>query len=275
MLEWGIAAGAAVAASARWNWWRRKADGLPVLMYHKIGDHSADAKLKFLWVSTREFAGHLEYLKRHGYTSLVFSEMRDIELGRRAKPAKPVLITFDDGFANNYELAYPLLKRMGMKGNIFLVYDRIGGEGRWDGQMETSHPVPMLTWAQIREMRDAGIVEFGSHTLAHRNLIKATPEEARWELTESKKKLEQSLDREVLGFAYPWGEGADQPAVRQLVREAGYRYDFGTKPGISAFPSNSNGETFRRLDIRRGMSRLDFHLHVTRGRARVSRRFWE
>src|SRR5258708_7495752 len=117
-----VLGGAAVlGASARWNWWRPKAKGIPTLMYHKIGDYPKGSQLKKLWVTTADFRRQLEYLKAHGYTAVTFTELRDAELGRAPMPENPVLITFDDGYANNYELAFPLLKEFGLKGNIFLV----------------------------------------------------------------------------------------------------------------------------------------------------------
>ncbi len=273
---WGaLAGGAALFASARWNWWRRTVRGIPTLMYHKIGDCPPGTRVPSIWATAAEFRAQLEYLKRHGYESLLFSEFRDAELGRRPMPEKPVLITFDDGFANNHELAFPILRELGMKANAFLVCGRMGGDSRWDAAVETSAPIPMLTWEQAREMADAGVFEFGSHTMGHRDLRTLSAEDARWEIFASKKELETRLGREVLAFAYPWGEGAYDPAVRALVREAGYRYDFGVRPGITPLPWDPASGPLMRVEAVRGISRLDFHLKMTRGRVRIGRRFWE
>ena len=264
-----VGGAAALAASARWNWWRPiVSDGLPVLAYHKVGDPPAGSKLKKLWVSAREFRWQMQYLLRHGYTPLLFRELYEAETGKRPWPAKPVLVTFDDGYANNAEVAYPIMKEVGVKSNIFLVYEDMDKHNSWHNP--ASEPwIRMLTWKQVLELRDTGIVEFGSHTMKHPNLPDLTLEEARWELTESKRRLEEKLGTPVLGFAYPYGGGAYVPAIRQAAREAGYRYDFAFRQGMS--PRHWDPEKdgpIKRLFIRGDDNRFDFHLNLTRGKAR-------
>jgi peptidoglycan/xylan/chitin deacetylase (PgdA/CDA1 family) len=267
-----LAAAAAVGASCRWTWWRRKVSGIPALMYHKIGNRPPEARLAYLWVAPADFRRQLEYLKRRGYSSMLLSELRDAELGRIPMPRKPVLITFDDGYANNYEIAYPILRALGMKANIFLVCGKMGADNSWDKEIEP--PIPLMTWAQAREMRDAGVVEFGSHAMSHRRLTQCSAEDVRSELAESKKALEEKLGGEILGFAYPYGDGATDPAVRRLAREAGYRYDFGIEEGVTSWPWSPDSGAIRRLWVSGRDTILDLHLKVTRGKAKLSRTFW-
>ncbi|MDE2038489.1 MAG: polysaccharide deacetylase family protein [Elusimicrobia bacterium] len=261
------AAAAAVAASCRWNWWRPRAKGLPVLCYHKVGRYPKGSRLKPLWVTPAQFRSQMERLKASGYTSLTFSELRDIDEGKAPRPPKPILVTFDDGYANNYEEAFPILRELGLKANIFLVYETLEGHNAWHNP--ASEPwIAMLSWAQVREMQDSGLVEMGSHTMTHRNLARLPPEDARWELVESKKRLEEKLGREMVGFAYPYGAGAYVPQVRRAAREAGYRYDFAFKQGITPWPWDAEAGPIKRLYIRGDDTALDFHLNLTRGRAR-------
>ncbi|MBI4377010.1 MAG: polysaccharide deacetylase family protein [Elusimicrobia bacterium] len=268
MMETLAAAGAAAAVlSARWNWWRPRVKGLPVLMYHKVGDYPAGSKLKSLWVSAEAFRKQLEYLKRRGYTPLLFSEWRAAELGQKPLPERPVMITFDDGYANNHAVAFPLLKEFGMKANIFLVHETLDTHNSWHDP-ESEPWIPMLSTSMLGEMQDSGLVEFGSHTMRHRNLTALSLEEVSWELKESKKRLEQKLGREMLGFAYPYGAGAYHPEIRRLARKAGYRYDFGIKQGIAPLPWDPESGPIKRLFVRGDDYMLDFHLNMTRGRAR-------
>lgn len=267
MITASIAAVVAAAASARWNWWRPRTKGIPTLMYHKIGDSPIASQLKKLWVSENDFRKQMLYLKKHNYTSMTFSELEKAETGLAEMPAKPVIITFDDGYANNYELAYPILKELGHKGNIFLVYDTIDRHNAWHNP-ETEPWLRMLTWDQVLAMQESGVVEFGSHTMGHRNLTTIPLEEARWELFESKARLEGKLGRRMVGFAYPYGSGAYHPDVRRLAREAGYRYDFGIRQGISPLPWDPDSGPLKRLLIRGDDVMLDFHLNMTRGRSR-------
>ncbi len=264
----GIGMGAATGISARWNWWRPAAKGVPVLMYHKIGIPPKDSKLKKLWVSPAQFRRQLAYLISHRYTPILFSEIKKFEAQGKGLPLKPVLITFDDGYANNYEEAFPILKDFGMKGNIFLVFETIGKDNVWH-EPDTEIRIPMLTKEQIMEMQDSGLIEFGSHTMRHRNLDRAPMPDVVWELGESKNRLEELLGRTVEAFAYPYGSGAFNPKVRQAALEAGYLYDFSVKQGLSPLPWKEAPSPIRRLFIRGDDFMLDFHLNMTRGRARL------
>ncbi|MEK7233219.1 MAG: polysaccharide deacetylase family protein, partial [Elusimicrobiota bacterium] len=178
-----------------------------------------------------------------------------------------VMITFDDGYMNNYDLAFPLLKEFGMKGCIFLVYETLEKHNSWHDP-KTEPWLKMLTWAQIQEMQESGLVEFGSHTMRHRNLAELPLDEVKWELTQSKNRLEEKLGRELVGFAYPYGAGAYKPDVRQAVLDAGYRFDFSVRQGISALPWDREEEALRRLLVRGDDTLFDFHLNMTRGKAR-------
>lgn len=260
---------AAAAASARWNWWRPVvSSGMPTLMYHKIGNYPPGSKLAKLWVKADDFRAQLTYLRDHGYTSITFSDWRDAEKGIKSLPPKPVLITFDDGYMNNFELAYPLLREFGMKGCIFLVYETMDKHNGWHNP-DTEPWLKMLTWQQIREMQESGTIEFGSHTMKHRNLSETSADDVRWELVESKKRLEDKLGREMVGFAYPYGAGAYKPEVRRAALDAGYRFDFSIKQGITRLPWKREEEAVRRLLIRGDDTAFDFHLNLTRGRARL------
>lgn len=268
MIAAAAAAGAAaLAVSARWNWWRPKVSGMPVLMYHKVGDAPPGSRLKKLWVTTAEFRRQLQYLKDHGYTPVTFSDWKAAETGGPALPAKPVMITFDDGYANNREEAFPVLSEFGFKSCIFLVYETMDSHNAWHDP--ASEPwVRMLTWEQIFEMQSSGLVEFGSHTMKHRNLASLPLEDVRWELVESKKRLEDKLGREMVGFAYPYGAGAFVPEVRRAAREAGYRYDFSIRQGVCPLPWDPESGPIKRLFIRGDDFMFDFHLNMTRGKAR-------
>lgn len=258
-------AAVAAAVSARWNWWRPTARGLPALMYHKIGDAPAGSRLKKLWVSARDFRWQMEYLVRHGFTPVLFSELA----GAREKPLpeKPVLVTLDDGYANNYETAFPVLQELKVKANIFLVVETLGRHNAWHDP--SAEPwLDMMDLAQAERMQESGLVEFGSHTMGHRNLAAIPLEEARWELRESKKRLEEMLRRPVSAFAYPYGSGAFVPEVRAAALEAEYLHDFSVRQGVAPWPWEPGLGPIPRLLIRGDDNRFDFHLNLTRGKSR-------
>lgn len=261
----GIAA--AAAFSARFNWWRSGVKGLPVLMYHNIGKAPASSRYKKLWVSPENFAKHMDYLKKHGYNFISFTELAWSVKTGEPLPDNPVLVTFDDGYRNNYTEAWKILKDKGGKGNIFLVYNTIGKHNAWQNPEEEPWQ-PMLTWEEIREMQESGIMDFGSHTMNHPALQNLAPETAAWELRESRKRLGDRLGREVACMAYPYGGGALDANVRKLAKEAGYVCDFGIRQGISPLPWNAEEAALKRLLIRGDDTMLDFHLQLTRGKSR-------
>src|SRR5262245_5247171 len=98
-----------IGVSARWNWWRPRKNGIPILMYHKVGNPPPDSKLKKLWVSADQLREQMSYLASHGYTPILFKDLYRHWDKKSPLPPKPVLITFDDGYANNFENALPIL----------------------------------------------------------------------------------------------------------------------------------------------------------------------
>ncbi len=187
-------------------------EGIPVLNYHQINDRDEN----LMTVSTQEFEEQMSWLRDHGYYAITASELADALEGKTELPKKPVLITFDDGYIDNYKCAFPILKRHGMKAIIFLIPDYVGVYPNY------------LTWDNIREMQADGI-EFGSHTLNHSVLTDLAPEEASRQLRESKQAIEWRTGRPVEYFAYPCGYlNAD---IEARVRAEGYRAAFTVELG--------------------------------------------
>ena len=123
-----------------------------------------------LTVSTSEFEAQMAWLEENGYKTITASELADALEGKGALPEHPVLITFDDGYIDNYQCAFPILKKHQMKAIIFLISDYISMYPNY------------LTWEQLFEMQAAGI-EFGSHTLDHTVLTDLPLADAERELT--------------------------------------------------------------------------------------------
>jgi len=258
----------AALASARWAWWRGAVQGLPVLVYHKIGVPPAGSELKDLWVSPENFRAQVAWLLAHGYTTVLFSDLAKAHKKHKELPSKAVLITFDDGYENNYTYAYKILRELGAKGNIFVVFNTIGKANLWHNP-GTEPWVNMASMEMLKEMQESGVIEFGSHTMNHPNLEKLPFEDAAWELAESKKQLEAALGREMCAFAYPYGAGAYAPAVRELALKTGYTLDFSFKQGKTPWPWSREAGPIDRLFIKRGDGILDLRLHLTRGASRL------
>lgn len=267
LAAYGTAALVAGAVSARWNWWRPVKPGIPILMYHKIGDPPEGSQLKKLWVSNKMFRRQMEYLSKNGYKPITFKEVYGHWDKGRALPEKPVIITFDDGYANNYHNAYPILKDFNFPAVLFVVVQTVGWDNHWhDPKSETR--IDMVSWAQLKELKAAGW-ELGSHTMNHHNLEKIDLKDAQQEIEKSRRVMAEFLDETPDTFAYPYGSGADSQALRDKVRDAGYRLAVSVHAGkweLGEFKSNPF--LLPRVFVRGDESMFDFHLQMTRGKSR-------
>jgi peptidoglycan/xylan/chitin deacetylase (PgdA/CDA1 family) len=172
-------------------------------------------------VSVATFESHLRWLAANGFSSVPLSLAgRVFDAGMtEALPARSVVLTFDDGYRDNYDFAWPLLKRYGFTATIFLVSDAVGGYNHFDAGL-TGDPVSMLGWEQVREMLAAGIA-FGSHTCSHPDsLVDLDDERLRYELAGSKAMLEEGLNAEIGEFSYPHDQL--DARVEAAVEAAGY-----------------------------------------------------
>jgi len=201
MLLSGAAAVGAGALSARWNWWRPSLPGVPILMYHKVGDPPAESQLKKLWVSSDMFRRQMAYLTEKGYRAITFKDIYSSWDKNIPLPPNPVLITFDDGYANNFENAFPVLRDFGFRATLFVVVQTVGWDNRWhDPKSETR--IGMISWSQLKQLRDAGW-EIGSHTMNHPNLRKIELKEVKIEMEKSRSIIAEFLGEAPDTFAYP------------------------------------------------------------------------
>jgi peptidoglycan/xylan/chitin deacetylase (PgdA/CDA1 family) len=183
---------------------------VPILMYHHIGEAGpgADAIREDLSVSPADFEAQLRYLIERGYepTSLE-SLVLHLQTGRPL-PEKPVVLTFDDGFSDQYTNAYPLLYRYGFTGTFFII-TRFPDEGRPE----------YMAWSEI-ELLHAGGMEIGSHSYTHPSLKGKSFEYIVWQVLGSKEAIEARIREPVRFFSYPSGQ-YDQ-LVKDVLQSAGY-----------------------------------------------------
>ena len=130
---------------------------VPVLMYHHLSDDEQNSAT----ITPALFREHMQALSEAGYQTVSLAELRAYVYEGAALPDKPVLLTFDDGYASNYELAFPVLKEFGMKAAIFVIGSSVGK----DTYKDTGEPIhPHFSAAQVKEMTDSGLIEIQSHT---------------------------------------------------------------------------------------------------------------
>jgi len=178
-----------------------------ILMYHYLGQApDPSGPHRSLWVPPDEFRWQLGFLRRAGFRAV--GPQGALESLSSPGPDRRVWITFDDGFRDNFETGLPLLREAGMTATFFLVADwTLGGDPR------------CMDPGMVRELVAEGMT-IGSHTVTHPELTGIPPDQARKEIVDSRKRLEDAFGVAVESFAYP--RGKHDAATMEMVREAGY-----------------------------------------------------
>lgn len=193
---------------------------LPVLLYHRVAPEPPKQDPFGNFTSTDAFAAHLRWLRSGGWRSVSLGEVAAAFAGGPPLPSRAVAITFDDGYRDTFEHAWPLLRRYGFNASIFMVTGAVGGVSSFDSGAGYE-PAPMLSASEIRFMHSAG-VEFGSHTRSHPESLPRVGDDALAdELAGSRCDLEAILDGPVDLFAYPHSRHDER--VEKAVIAAGYR----------------------------------------------------
>ena len=200
---------------------------VPIMMYHAVSDDLWG--ISGLFVSPTDMEKQLQYLADNGYTPIWFEDLAHIETVE-----KPVILTFDDGYDDNYTNLFPLLKKYKMKATVFMITGSIGAEH-------------YLTEKQIREMAESGLVSFQSHTVTHPDLGQCTAEELDAEMLESKAALAELTGKEPFVLCYPMGKWSELS-----LEKTAEHYEYGIFMSGRTFET---GETDRVKIYRKYVSR--------------------
>ncbi|GER93561.1 xylanase [hot springs metagenome] len=237
---------------------------IPVLMYHHINPHKGD----MVTVTPEVFEGQMEFLHKSRYRTLKIDDLLDVINGKLIIKEKSVVVTFDDGWLDNYVYAYPVLKRYKINAAIFLITDRVemasnivrSQESKIKGQEITipahsesknliangqSHKVS-INWDMAKEMQDSGLVEFYSHTKSHAKCDRLSEKELWEELHESKKIIEEKLSKPCPYLCWPYGKH-NEIAV-QIAKDIGYKAIFTTRHGV--VEKNPNPFSIKRIVVK-------------------------
>jgi peptidoglycan/xylan/chitin deacetylase (PgdA/CDA1 family) len=211
-------------------------------MYHSI---SSDMRTRFrpFALSPERFEAQMSWLRQGGFNALTIGELvrarhHGIEV------AKPIVLTFDDGFADFYETALPILLRYGMTATLYVASGYVGGVSRWLDHIGAGS-LRVLSWSQLAEIQQSGI-EIGAHSVSHPALDTLPVATAREEIVASKSNLEDRLGVAIDSFAYPYGYYS--LLVRNMAVAAGYRSACAVRYGIS--PADEDPFALSRLIVR-------------------------
>ncbi len=191
---------------------------ISILMYHQVGDFTRMDSHRATYCHYNRFASQMAYLRRFGYNVISLDAAVRALRGAEPIPPRAVVLTFDDGYENFYQYAYPELKRHGYPAIVYLVSGLLGHDAEWFAKEGRDCP-PLLGIERVRELMRAGI-DFGAHSVSHVKLAEIGREQAIEEIRRSKHDLSALLDREVVHFCYPYGS-YDRDIV-EATRAAGY-----------------------------------------------------
>ena len=228
-------------------------------MYHAIGG-GGEPPSCFV-VPRHRFRRQMRWLKWRGYTVISLRELIAHRAAGTLPPARSVVITFDDGFADNHRHALPVLRELGFRATVFVVSGAIGATAHWPGDAALRGR-PMLSASQLQEMRAAGI-DIGAHTRTHPSLLLLGPSAQENELAGSRADLAGRFG-DIEAFAYPFGE--HDAAAAERVASAGFAAACCSKSGIN--DPGTPSYALRRLEVRGDDSLLSFALMLWRGHRR-------
>jgi peptidoglycan/xylan/chitin deacetylase (PgdA/CDA1 family) len=189
-------------------------------MYHSIGHNPVS-----FTVRPEEFQKQMDYLLKENYNVISLDELI-ISLKKKEISQKAVVLTFDDGFEDNYFNAFPVLKKYNFPATIFL------STGFIEKEIPNSAKIPLkiLDWRQIKEMYNSGLVDFEPHTVNHPKLTQISLEEAKKEILDSKRIIEEKLNKKCKFFAYPYGRYTQE--IIKILKESGFEGAVTIKEGL-------------------------------------------
>jgi peptidoglycan/xylan/chitin deacetylase (PgdA/CDA1 family) len=194
---------------------------IPILMYHSISD--IKGTYSELCVSPNSFKEQMNYLKQVGYTTVTFYDLANhIEHGEPL-PEKPIILTFDDGYLDNYENAFSVMKDLDMVGVIYPYINKIDSKNG-------------LTIDQLAKMHEEGW-EVGSHTINHLDLTSLTESQLLKEINDSKLNLEKTFNCDIVSFCYPAGKYNEN--VVKVIKASDYKFGVTTNYGQADLENNT------------------------------------
>jgi peptidoglycan/xylan/chitin deacetylase (PgdA/CDA1 family) len=221
---------------------------VPILMYHyiRLNPDPRDRLGFALSVTPKDFVAQMEWLSANGYHAITFRELNAYLSGTAGLPSRPVILTFDDGYEDFYTTALPVLIKHDFKAVAYVVSGFIGRPGYMSG-------------SQVREA-DRADIEIGSHTVDHADLTRQSVDGLRYQITSSKRSLEELLGHPVLSFCYP--SGKYNPNAVAVVQQAGY--SDATTTGFGFVRTVDGRFLWGRLRVSGGESLADFAADVLR-----------
>ena len=238
-----------------------KAKGIRVLMYHKVSNDTAD----FLTVTTAQLENHLKHLQNLDYQYVTTQQVLDFYYFKKPLPPNPLLLTFDDGYLNNLELAYPNLKKYKAKATLFIPSSFVGKHNAWDNGTDD-----IMNIEQLQNL-DPSVFELALHSHKHTNFKNRTLIEIEEDMLLNIAFFKKNSLPFIPVLAYPYGgrpKGKDYEAMKKMFEKQGILAAFRIGNKVNAFNINDL-YALKRIDIRGTDSFEDFKKKMGKGRLRL------
>jgi len=211
---------------------RESVEQLPILNYHRIATDGPPGLARYR-TSPERFHEQMRWLRRQGYHAVTSSELARHAASGQPLRGRPVLITFDDGYRDFHDTAWPILQAHDFIAEIFIVTDHVGGAAQWDAGL--GPPAPLMGWDEIQELGAAGF-RFGSHMASHSHMNTLSSREIVREAVRSRALLERALGTSCTSIAAPFGEASDR--FVRIAARCGYETGVTTEPGFAHLRSD-------------------------------------
>ncbi|WP_425058564.1 hypothetical protein SCACP_32210 [Sporomusa carbonis] len=187
---------------------------IPILMYHRIATVPGERNS----LPAEKFKEQLDYLKEHGYNTITLNDLYNYYVKEAPLPSRPVILTFDDGYEDNFSTALPMLRERNMKATVFPIANWVGRENKWENFNQKV--TQTMDWDKLREWKAAGM-EIGSHTLNHPFLTQCDENRLEQEIMTSKMILQEKLGDKIDFLCYPYGFFDDKTIA--VTKKSGYK----------------------------------------------------
>ncbi len=242
-----------------WSWLLPSIKGISVLMYHKVWPGISDD----LTITPEHLAQQWAYLKQQGYNTLSLPDFIGIIEAGAPCPPKSLLITFDDGYRNNYQYAYPLLKEMGWQATFFIIAETLSLASSKENTPDTK-----MSLAELKAL-DPEVVQLALHGLHHEHFSKLTSNEIKEVMQQSIAAFDNSGLTYHKVLAYPYGsrpkDAATNKSMKAFFKEMGLRAAFRIGNQVCKVPATDKYE-LRRIDIKGTDALHEFKIKLTKGK---------
>lgn len=239
-----------------WSWLIPAGKGIPVLMYHRVWPNVNDA----LTISPEKLRQQWDYLKNEGYSTLSLTDYLEIVSGKKALAGKAVLITFDDGYRNNLQYVYPLLKEFGWKATFFIIGSLL--ERRDDAKAEAEQKMTLSELLQL----DPAIVQLAMHGYEHEDFSKIGAAAMHTVFNNAVKAFDNSKLPYHKVWAYAYGARPDDmTGMKKLMQDAGIIAAFRIGNKVSKVPADNMFE-IKRIDIKGTDTQDEFSIKLRKGK---------